>query len=229
MARHRRLDGDPRRLLVADLADEQDVGVGAEDGAQPAREAEPALEVDLDLVDAGRLVLDRILDRHQHAPFVVEHVERGVERRRLARAGRADGENRAVRLPDRSLECRLRIRPHAEIGEAEAAVVGGPAHDPEDDLLAVGRRQHRAAEVHRLAADEDGHAAVLRRAPLGDVELGHDLQTARDGGLHVLLHGGEMAHNAVHADADGQLRRLRLEVEVGRALVDRGCDQRVDQ
>ena len=43
MARHRGLDRDPRRLLVADLADEQHVGIGAEDRAQAAREREPAL------------------------------------------------------------------------------------------------------------------------------------------------------------------------------------------
>ena len=40
---HAGLDRDPGRLLVADLADEQHVGIGAQDRSQPAREREPAL------------------------------------------------------------------------------------------------------------------------------------------------------------------------------------------
>ena len=52
VAGERRLDGDVRRLPVADLADEHDVGVLAEDRAQRAREGEPRLLVHLHLHDA---------------------------------------------------------------------------------------------------------------------------------------------------------------------------------
>ena len=58
-----RLDGDLRRLLVADLADHDLVGVVAQDRAQPAREGQALLLVDRDLRDAAELVLDRVLDR----------------------------------------------------------------------------------------------------------------------------------------------------------------------
>ena len=51
-----------RRLLVADLADQDDVGVLPQHRAQHAREGEALLLVDLDLVDALQLVLDRVLD-----------------------------------------------------------------------------------------------------------------------------------------------------------------------
>ena len=47
----RRLHGDARRLLVADLADEDDVGVLAEDRLQTAGERDVGLQVDLHLVD----------------------------------------------------------------------------------------------------------------------------------------------------------------------------------
>ena len=52
-----------RRLPVADLADQHDVGVGAQDRAQGGGEGQPRLRVDLHLVDAGEAVLDRVLDR----------------------------------------------------------------------------------------------------------------------------------------------------------------------
>ena len=59
----RGLDGDLRGLVVADLTDEHDVGVGAQDRAQRGGEGQPGLGVDLHLVDAGEPVLDRVLDR----------------------------------------------------------------------------------------------------------------------------------------------------------------------
>jgi hypothetical protein len=51
------------RLLVADLADEDDVGVLAEVGAQRRGEGQIDLRVHLRLPDATELVLDRVLDR----------------------------------------------------------------------------------------------------------------------------------------------------------------------
>ena len=62
VAGQRGLDRDLRRLQVADLADHDDVRVLAQDRAQRMREGEADLRLHLDLVDAGQLVLDRILD-----------------------------------------------------------------------------------------------------------------------------------------------------------------------
>ena len=50
----RRVDRDLGRLLVADLADHDDVRILAEEGAERAREGEPDLRVDVHLVDAAR-------------------------------------------------------------------------------------------------------------------------------------------------------------------------------
>ena len=51
VAGQRRLHRDPRGLDVADLADQDDVGVLAQDRLQPAGEGDAGLLVDLDLVD----------------------------------------------------------------------------------------------------------------------------------------------------------------------------------
>ena len=102
VAGHRGAERDLRGLLVADLADQEHVGVGAEDRAQRRGEREAGLDVDLDLVDAVDLVLDRILDGLDRALVVVQQLERRVEGRRLAAARRAAGDDRPERLRDRT-------------------------------------------------------------------------------------------------------------------------------
>ena len=58
---------------------------------------------------------------------LVEDVERRVQRGRLARAGRARHEDRAVRLPERrSRTARRRPRQEAEVGELEQGVASCP-------------------------------------------------------------------------------------------------------
>ena len=87
--RERRLDG----LLVAHLADENHVGVLAQDPAERALEG-GGVHPDLALVDHGAHVLvhelDRILDRHDVLAHRVVHVvDHRRERRRLSRTSGA--------------------------------------------------------------------------------------------------------------------------------------------
>ena len=56
------LHGDAGGLLVADLADHDDVGVLPQQAAQGRGEGHADLLVHLDLVDDGQVVLDRVLD-----------------------------------------------------------------------------------------------------------------------------------------------------------------------
>ena len=93
----RRLD----RLEVAHFADEDDVGILAQRGAQRGGEA-VRVGVDLALVDETALVLvdvlDRILDGDDVlAALGVDLVDHRRQRRRLAAAGRAGDEHQAAR------------------------------------------------------------------------------------------------------------------------------------
>ena len=76
-------------LEVANLADHDDVRVLPQERAQRGREVQADVLVHLHLVDAVQVVLDRILGGGDVAIDRVELGERRVERRRLARAGRA--------------------------------------------------------------------------------------------------------------------------------------------
>jgi hypothetical protein len=62
VAGERGLGGDLGGLQVADLADQDDVGILAQEGAQQGGELQVDVGVDLALADARQLDLDRILD-----------------------------------------------------------------------------------------------------------------------------------------------------------------------
>ena len=126
VAGHGGLEGDVGRLLVADLADEDHVGVGAEDRAQAAGERQAGARVDLDLVGVRHLVLDRVLDRRDLALVAVEPAERRVQSGGLAAAGRADDDDGAERLADGGGERRGGRLAHPELLERD----GGARRSP---------------------------------------------------------------------------------------------------
>ena len=227
VARHRGAEGDLRRLLVTDLADEDDVGVGAEDRAQAVREREARAGVDLDLVEPGGAVLDRVLERDDRHLRPVQLLERRVERRRLARARRADDDDRAERLLDRMAQRLLAPRPHPERGERGGSLA--LREDAQRRLLAVRGREDGDADVDRLLPALHRDAAVLRRAALGDVEAAHDLEPARD---RLRLGAGDradLAHHAVDPGARDEPLALGREVDVGGADVEGLGDRAVDE
>src|SRR5215208_5519769 len=154
-----------RRLAVPDLADHDHIGVRAQHRPQAAREGQPRLEVDLELVDPGELVLDGVLDRDDVALGLVDLVERGVQGRRLAGAGRPGYEHRAVGAPERRLEELGRRVRHAQRVEPDQRLrlVEDAHHDP----LAVHARHRHDARVDRVALHGERYAAVLRDALLG--------------------------------------------------------------
>ena len=102
MARERRLDRDLRRLAIADFTDEKDVWIMAQYGAQTPCEGESGFFRDLNLVNPLQLVFDGILDRYDFPHRVVDLMQRGVQRRRLANddAAREYAYGPAKGLPD---------------------------------------------------------------------------------------------------------------------------------
>ena len=98
MAGQRRLDGDLGGLGVADFADHDDVGILAHDRAQAVGEGQTDLRIDMDLVDAAQLILDRIFDGNDFFAGIVDLLQRAVKRCRFAAAGRAGDQNHAMRL-----------------------------------------------------------------------------------------------------------------------------------
>ena len=218
------LGGEQRgldRLVVAHLADQDDVGVLAEGGAQGAGEG-VGVDVDLALVDDRLLVaveeLDRVLDRdHVLGAGRVDVVDHRRQAGRLARAGGAGAEDQAAPLLADPLEHR---RQH-QLADALDARRDDAEH-----------QAHRAALLEDVAAEaaEPGHR-------VGDVELELLLEALLLAGVHhrerhrdgVLLHQPlELAERQqVAVDADHRVAP-DLEMEVGGLALHRDLQQVVD-
>ena len=67
------------------------------------------------------------------------------------------------------------------------------------------------------------------RAPLGDVEVGHDLDPRDQSGREPPRHGGRVDRDAVDPVADAQVAVAGVEVDVGGAAPDGVGDDRVDE
>ncbi len=225
MPGERGLDGELRGDPVADLADQDDVGVRAQDRRQHSRERQPGLVVHLHLIDAGQPVLDWVLDGDDVDLGLADLGQRRVQRRRLARAGRAGDQQHAVRLGEGLGEAGVVVL--AETEPFEVQVDGAGVEHAQDDLLTPHGRQGGDPQVDAAATQLDGDPAVLRDASLGDVDVGHDLQAADQGRLHRARHRVDLVQHAVDAVAHPHVALGRLEVQVGGPVLDRLLDQRV--
>ena len=104
--------------------------------------------------------------------------------------------------------------------ERDAALV----EDPHHDRFAVhgGHRGH--AQVDLLALHAQPDAAVLRQPALGDVEVRHDLDARDHGRGQALRRRLDVVQHAVDAIADGEAVLERLDMDVGRAHLERVGD-----
>jgi hypothetical protein len=101
--------------------------------------------------------------------------------------------------------------------------------DAHDDLLAEHGGERRDAQVVGRPSMTTGDAAVLRDALLRDVQVGHDLDAARERRLRLLRHDHAVDQDAVDAVADLEVLAGRLQVDVGALLVDATGDDAVGE
>ncbi len=116
---------------------------------------------------------------------------------------------------------------HAEFLEVETDL--GTVQHTKHDALAEHRRQHAHAQVDRVAGDDQLDAAVLRHASLGDVEIGHDLDSGADGVGDVPRRRHHLVQHAVDAVAHLELVLEGLEVDVAGLVLDRLQQHKVEQ
>jgi len=80
-----------------------------------------------------------------------------------------------------------------------------------------------------LPAHKDVYAAVLGQPAFGDVQAGHDLDAAGDGGQHLERRAELFIQRPVHAVADTKGVVVRLDVDIGCAFLDGIEDEVVHQ
>ncbi len=162
-----RLAGDFRRLLIADLADVDHVGVLPQDAAQLRGESLACLGIDLDLGDVVDVVLDGVLDGDDVLLVAVDLAKAGIERGAFARTSRAADNKQAVRLGDQGADLLAHLFAHAEafqIGDLPFLV-----KDAHDELFAGHASGRGDAEIDGATVHFCGKAAVLRLPLLGDI------------------------------------------------------------
>ena len=182
----RRLDGDFRRFQVTNFTDHDDVRVLAQEGAHRHREGQPAFAIHRDLIDAGQLVLHRVLDGEDIFIDRVDAVQNGVQRGRFSRTGWAGGQHHAVGFGDELFEFgrHFRQKPETPQPDQHAALI----EDAHDAFFAEDGGQDIHAHIVIAFFMAQVNAAVLRDAPFGDIHIGHNLQA-----------GDQRAHGQISA------------------------------
>ena len=221
------LHGDFGGFLIADFADQDDIGVLAQHCAEDASEGEFDFRFDLALDDAVDVIFDRVFGGDQLAAGVVQFSECGIERGCFTRTCRAGDDHDSVGLVNELARDGEVFVAHAEFVEIEADV--GAVEDAHHDALAEHCGEDADAEVDGLVVDAEFDAAVLRKAAFGDIEIGHDLDAAADGGGDVGRRGHHFVEHAVDAVSHLEFALEGLEVNVGGLVLDRLKENEVDE
>ena len=125
--------------------------------------------------------------------------------------------------------CRLACVAVVEAKLGEVELDPGPVENSHHDAFAEHRRQGRDADVDLDAADHGLDAAVLRQPPLGDIELGHDLYARGQRSPQRRGHQSLLLQKSVDAVPNGDRVASGFDVHVGRATLDRPCNDLVHQ
>jgi hypothetical protein len=213
MAGHGGAQADLGGLLIAHFADQDNVRILAQDGAQHARECQLDFGIHLNLIDTGKTVFNRIFNRNNLVDRLVEFLEGAIQRCGFAAAGRTGHQHHAVRVIDQPAHAHQQFRRQVELLQVEYA--GGLVEQTHHGRLAVLHRQRGKTHIDALVAHPHVEAAVLRHTFFGNVETGHELETRNQRRSDLAFGGGLHAQHAVLAEADAQFFLVRLDVDVG--------------
>ena len=213
-----RLDGDLGRLRIPDLTHHDLVGIVPQNGAQSAGKGQPLLLVHRNLGDPLELVFDGILDGNDLVFFGLDLRNRGIQGGRLAAAGGTGDQHHPVRLADVSAkfsQVGLVESHHIQAELAELLAHRLLVQHPQHRILAMDGRHDGDPKVDAAALVTDPEAPVLRNAPFGDIELGHDLDPGDDGGVMLLGNGRHgLLENAVDPVLDVDVVVFGMDVDV---------------
>ncbi len=219
--------GRLHRFVVADFADENDVGVLAHGGAEQLREGEADFFIDLRLANAGNLVFDGIFAGEDVVGRVADFGQCRVERRALAAPRGPRHQNHAVGFADHGPE-----QGQVVVGKAKVAEVFErrfAIQNSHDDSLPVVVGHGIDAKIDGPVGQLDRDAPILRQAILDDVHFRHDLDSRRNHGRQGLRDLADFEHLAVDAVAHFELLIARLDVNVGGSHSNRVAEDLVHQ
>ena len=163
------LDGDVCSFQVTDFTDHDHVRVLTQKRLERSSKGQARLVIDVDLVDPRHVDFGRVFSGRDVDAWLIEDVQAGVERHRLARAGGAGHQNHAVGTMDGIEQACFFFGLIAQGINAHLGAVG--VQDTDDDFFAKQRGQGGHTEVnHPFRADLELHAAILWHAFFRNVQ-----------------------------------------------------------
>ena len=208
-----------RGFRIAHLAHHEHIRVLAQKSAQGGGEGEADLRVDLHLVDAGQMDLDRIFGGGDVAIGDVQQVQAGVQGDSLAAAGRAGQQHQALRPPQCGEIALPRRVLQPQLFDAELG--GAGIEQAQHHFLAAHGGQGADAKVHCAGRPRQANAAVLRQATFRNVQRRHHLEPRGKPVSHARRGAAGLAQHAVDALADAAIAVVGFDVDVRCASLDR--------
>ncbi len=223
------LDRDFRGFGIPDFTHHDDIGVLAQEGAQRVGKRQADIRAHQHLVDTAHLILNRLLGGQDAPVDLVDFVQEGVERGRFSRTGGTRHQDDPVGAVDVALDQLFVARRHPEIFQADELAFA--LQKTQADTLAVNGRHGRYADIDVLALHAQSDTPVHGHAFLGDIQVGHDLDTRDDGGLEPDQAGRHrrLVQNTVDPVANTELRLHRFHMNIRRALLHRFPDDLVHE
>src|SRR6185436_1537394 len=225
--RHRGTQSGFHRVLVAHFAHQNHVRILAQRRAQDSGEGQFDLVVDLDLIDAGEPIFNRVFHSDDLALRRVELFECGIERGRLATASRSRNQHHAAWALDDTAQALQHVWRQADSIETEdaAALIQQTHHG----RFAVLGRHRRNAHVDLDVPNFYVEAPVLWQPSFRDVQPGHELQPQDHRGGDFRVRFGLHVQHAVDPEADEHLVFLRFDMNVRNAHLDRVLEHGLQQ
>ena len=181
----------------------------------------------MDLVDAVDLVFHRVFNGNDFDFWRIEFGQRGVQRGGFARTGWAGDQQNAVRLLQHFLKARHKVFAKPQFGKIQHH--GFAVQQAHHHRLTVRGGNTGHTQIQLLALHSRHDAAVLWQAALGDIELGHDLDAADDGGGQIQRRAFAFFQHPVDAVTHLQARFEGLDMDVGCAHFHRALDDQIHQ
>ena len=157
------------------------------------------MTVDLYLVDTGKLILDRVFDGDELAGRSVDGVEKCVKTGGFTGTGRPCDQKDSVGIVDDFGDHIQVVGVETELRniQLDTCLIENTHYD----TLAVSGGNTRHTQVDVFFAHAHLDTSVLRDTLFGNIQPGHDLQSAGQIGLQEFRRRIHFAQNAVHAVA----------------------------
>ena len=172
VSRQRSLNCHFSGLCIADFTDKDHVGCLTKHRTNDSREVETNVVLDLNLVNAGQVILDRVFGGDDLPIGAVQFAESTIQSRCLAASGGAGHKEDAVWATNDRLEAAIVFLTESKIADTHLDVFS--VENSQHDGLSMARGEDADSKVEVFSTRSRLDAAVLRTPFFRNVHPCHD-------------------------------------------------------